>query len=134
MSRWSPFVAVVFAAACSGGEPAGDPVRVTIPRGASVTAVADSLVAHQIIESPRWFRLYAKISRNERNLQAGVYDLIPGAPAGDLVRALVRGRTAQARLVLPEGLMLTEVAGMVENQLGIAAHEVLAADARRLVS
>ena len=121
-------LAAVLSMACSKPQSAGeDPVRVTIPQGASVWTVADSLFSRGVIDSPRWFRMYAKLAGYERTLQAGVYDFQRGASGRRVLHDLVAGRTAQNRLVVPEGLMLNEVAEVVEAQLGIPAESFLAA-------
>ena len=114
-------------AGCSAPAPSGDPVRITIPQGASLAAVADTLRAHQIIDSPGWFRFLATALRRDRAIQAGIYDFHQHRPAAEVLRALVSGRAAFQRLVIPEGLMLVEVAAEVERQLGVPAESVLAA-------
>lgn len=113
--------------ACAAPPPSGEPVRITIPRGATLGAVADTLHAYQIIESPRWFRFYATVRRRDRAIQAGVYDFHRHRPASEVLTALVSGRAAFQRLVIPEGLMLTEAAVEVDRQLGVAAESLLAA-------
>ncbi|MDH4043473.1 MAG: endolytic transglycosylase MltG [Gemmatimonadota bacterium] len=113
--------------ACSAPPPSGEPVRITIPRGATLGAVADTLHAYQIVESPRWFRLYATVRRRDRAIQAGVYDFYRHRPVSEVLAALVSGRAAYQRLVIPEGLMLTEIAAEVERQLGVPAESLLAA-------
>jgi UPF0755 protein len=118
---------LVSAAGCGTPPPTGEPVRVTIPRGATLAAVADTLAAHQIIDSPRRFRLYASLTGRERAIQAGIYDLHRHRPIREVLHVLVSGRAAFQRLVIPEGLMLSEVARAVEEQLGIPAESVLAA-------
>jgi UPF0755 protein len=117
----------VFVAACSAPPDTEEIVRVTIPRGASVARVTDSLSARDVIDSPRWFRLYTKLVGYERAIQAGVYDFPTHVSARRALGILVAGRPAQDRLVLPEGLMLGEIAGMVEVQLGIPAEGFRAA-------
>lgn len=115
------------AGACGAPPPAGEPVRVTIPRGASLGAVADTLHAYGIIRSTRWFRTYATLLRRDRAIQAGIYDLHRDRPVTEVLSVLVSGRAAFQRLVIPEGLMLGEVAAEVERQLGIPADTFLAA-------
>jgi len=110
--------------ACRAAPPTGEPVRVTIPRGATLAAVADTLHARGVITSPRWFRLWARVTGRERAIQAGVYDLHHDRPATEVLRLLVSGATAHQRLVVPEGLMLGEVADEVHRQLGIPAESV----------
>lgn len=112
---------------CGTPPPSGEPVRITIPRGASLAAVADTLHANGIIRSTRWFRLYATALRRDRAIQAGIYDLHRDRPVREVLAVLVSGRAAFQRLVIPEGLMLGEVAAEVERQLGIPADTFLAA-------
>jgi UPF0755 protein len=99
----------------------------TVPRGATLEAVAESLHVHGFVEAPGLFRFYATVSGQGRAVQAGTYDLPRGATVRHILRMLVSGRPALRRLVVPEGLMLTEIAQTVERQLGIAADSVLAA-------
>lgn len=103
-------------------------VRLIIPGGATLRAVADSLRAHALIESPRRFRYYAIMTGRERAIHAGVFDVRRGDPMPALLRVLTSGgAAAYERLILPEGLMLPEVAAAVERQLGIPAESVLEA-------
>ena len=99
----------------------------TVPRGATLDAVADSLHVHGFVETPRLFRFYATVSGRGRAVQAGTYDLPRGASVRRILHLLVSGRPALRRLAVPEGLMLTEIAAAVERQLGIAADSVLEA-------
>ncbi|MCZ6915974.1 MAG: endolytic transglycosylase MltG [Gemmatimonadetes bacterium] len=120
-------LAVAVFAACTDVQPGTETVRVTVPRGATVGSVTDSLAARGVILSPRRFRWYIKLAGYERSIQAGVYDFPRPSPVADAVRALVAGQAAQNRLVLPEGLMLKEIAEFVESQLHIPAESVLVA-------
>ena len=117
-------LAVALAAGC--GTPAAAPtVRVTIPRSATLDQVTDSLVARGAITSPRWFRFYARLMGKEAAIRAGTYDVPRGASAPTALRILTIGRPAEQRLVVPEGLMLSEVARLIERQLGIPAESVI---------
>lgn len=120
-------LALTVATACGAPPPTGEPVRVTIPRGAALGAVADTLHARGIIASPGWFRFYARLLRRDRAIQAGTYDLYPNRPVREVLATLVNGRAALQRLVLPEGLMLVEVAAEAERQVGVPAESLLAA-------
>jgi len=112
---------------CGAPPPRGEPVRVTIPQGATLAAVADTLEARGIVASARRFRLYATLLRRDRAIQAGIYDLHRDRPIPEVLDVLVSGRAAFQRLVVPEGLMLAEVAAEVERQLGVASDSLLAA-------
>jgi UPF0755 protein len=124
-AAWQWTVATVLVAC--GGSTSGDTVRVTVPQGAPFTAVAESLAQHDVIGSPSLFRTYAILTRKDRSVRAGVYEFREGMSYGDAIAVLVRGRPAMDRLILPEGLMATEIATAVENQLGIPADTFLAA-------
>jgi UPF0755 protein len=101
--------------------------RVTIPPGASVRVVADSLVARGIISSRRWFRLVARVGGYERKLRIGIYELPRGAGALASLRAIASGKAVLARFTVPEGFTLFEIAEAAERDLGIPRGEVLEA-------
>lgn len=102
-------------------------VRVTIPRGATLVAVADTLHARGVIRSPTTFRFYSRFTGRPRAIRAGTYDFPVGTSAREALRILLYGRVAERRLVVPEGLMLSEVAELVQDQLQIPADSVRAA-------
>ena len=127
MNRSAWLLPVLVSIACSQPTVSGESVRVTIPRGSSVSTVTDSLTARGVIGSARWFRMYTRLVGYERSIQAGVYDLPLRAKSSEVLRTLVTGRTAQDRFVLPEGLMLAEIAELGESQLGISQQDFLIA-------
>lgn len=118
---------LLFIAACSQDSITQDLVRVTVPRGATLTVVADLLEDEGVVRSSRLFRLYARLSGRQRAIQAGTYDFAPQTSPGAALKILVSGREALQAVAVPEGLMLTEVAARVEEQSGIPADSFLAA-------
>lgn len=115
-----------FQAGCRA--PAPGPIeRVTVPPKAGFSAVTDSLAAHGVIRHPLWFKLVARVKGVDRTTKAGVYELPRNAPIGDVLRALAEGRTASARLTIPEGLTIPEVATIVAERVGIPADSFIAA-------
>ncbi len=102
-------------------------VQITIPRGASLAAAADSLHAHDLISSTRIFQFYAVASGRERAIQAGTYDIPRDASVRRILKTLLAGRPAERRLVILEGLTLAELADTIEKQLGIPADSVRSA-------
>lgn len=113
--------------ACGGSTPDRDPVLVTIPRGASLSAVVDTLSAHRVTDSPRLFKFYATVTGRQREIQAGTYLFRPGSSIRGVLSILVAGREALVPLVLPEGLMLSEVAERISLQIGIDPDSILQA-------
>lgn len=109
-----------------GGPPAPT-VQVRIPQGASLSSATDTLVARGVLESPTLFRIYARFFGKADEIKAGVYDIPTGLSVPKLVGVLTRGRPSLQRLVVPEGMMLREVATAVSQQTGIPAGEFVAA-------
>jgi len=113
--------------ACGGASSPGERAPVTIPPGATLEAAVDSLAAHDILEHAGLFTLYARLHGLRGSLKSGVYLLAPRSRWGDVVDALERGRGVEARLVVPEGLTLAEVAAAARAQLGVPRDSLLAA-------
>ncbi len=119
--------ALCLAAACGAPDTAARRVAVTIPAGATFDAAVDSLAANGVVDHPDLFRLYARARGLRSALKSGVYVLREHEPWGDVVAALKRGRGAEVRWTVPEGLMLAEVADLAQAQLGIPRDSLLAA-------
>ncbi len=125
--RLGTAVALLALAACRPDLSELPTKRVEIPRGSTLSQVAQLLAATEIIESPGIFKLRARVTLNATAIKAGVYELPIGATSGQILGLLVSGRPATNRLLIPEGLMLREIAAAIQGQLGIPAESVLAA-------
>jgi UPF0755 protein len=112
---------------CGRAQTDAAPQEITIPRGATLAAVAETLQTRGLIRSAKLFAFYARMSGRRRAIQAGTYDVPPNATNRELLELLSTGRPALRRLVVPEGLFLAEVAATVEQQLGVSADRFLAA-------
>lgn len=115
---------LVVLAACGTN---GADERVTVPPGASFTAVTDSLVAHGVVSNRLWFKLLARIRRADRSVRAGVYEFEPGASAWKVLNILAAGTEAATKFTVPEGLTIPEVASLAQEQLGLPHDSVIAA-------
>jgi UPF0755 protein len=107
----------------------GDPVEqvVTIPVGAGLQAITDTLQTRGLLRYPTLFRWAARLTGKDRHLQAGRYALPAGLAPRELLRRLVAGRTIPVRVVLPEGLEAVEIADLVGEALGFEPLRFLAA-------
>jgi UPF0755 protein len=114
-------------AACGGPAPDAPLEQVTIPAGATLRAVSESLAAHHVLEHPKWFRTLARLKRDDRRVQAGIYELRQGERASTVLRILREGRGKLVRFTVPEGETLRGIAQMAEEQLDISADSFLAA-------
>lgn len=116
--------ALVALVAC-GGNPSGDPVRVTVPQGSGFSAVADSLAAKEIVETPRVFGWYARFRGSARSIKPGVYEFQRGTAWDDVLAKLVAGDVVRDRLTIPEGWTVAQMAPRLARASGVPADSVL---------
>ncbi|MFN8651357.1 MAG: endolytic transglycosylase MltG [Gemmatimonadales bacterium] len=109
----------------------GEKVRITIPPGATFSAVTDTLVAHDLVASRFWFNLLARVRRTDRSAKAGIYDLPTGASPWALLTAIERGRVAMVKFTAPEGLTLADLADLAAERLGLPRDSIITAAALR---
>ena len=119
-------------AGCSGPSPTTPRVRIVVPNGATFHQVTDSLVAHDLVSHPLWFRILAKMRGVQRSTQAGTYELPQGQSAWALLTALraapdepvkVRGMRSEraAQVPFPRNVERREhlVAGRPHRRIGL---------------
>ena len=119
-------VAIATLLAC-GGQPDGAPRRVVIPAGSSFRATTDSLVSAGIITSPRLFRIYATVRRNDRGVKPGTYLLRPGTSWSTVLHSLNAGTGLVRTLTVPEGFSLAAIEPLIVRTLNVPAESVAAA-------
>lgn len=107
--------------------PGGSEVKVTIARGSSASAIADTLKARSVVDSALAFRLYLKKEGINADLRAGDYMLKTAQPFDEIVAELKKGPQAEyVKLSIPEGSNLEQTAAQVEKQTNISAADFLA--------
>ena len=117
--------AMLLLGACGSGEGKGEPVRFTVPRGAGMSSVADTLQKRQVIGSPATFKLYARMKGATAKLRPGVYEVRPGAAYDLILRKLTTGDVVKTRLVIPEGWELRRIAPRLGQVTGVSEDSVL---------
>lgn len=117
------WIGAVLGLGCSG--PTGAPVQLTVPVGAPLHEVADSLDARGVIAHPLAFRLYARVRGDDRHIRAGRYLLTPGAPWDEILDALVEGRVVTVRMTVPEGFGLPQIASRIAAVAEVSDSAVL---------
>ncbi len=121
-------VAVALLAACAPPPtPGGPPAQVTIPEGATLAAITDTLHSRGVITHPGWFRLLARVRRIDRSLQAGRYEFRTPSSARTVLDALREGRRLRLRFTVPEGATVSQIARLTESRLGLTADSIVAA-------
>ena len=131
-------VIVVFAAVIYILQPMTTPeqareVRLEIPTGTSIREVAHRLKEEGLIRSEWGFYAAARYPAvtgrtNAFVLKSGLYVLQSSLSIADMLSALEAGQQAYIRAVFPEGLTITKIAGILEED-GICASEAFVAAA-----
>lgn len=117
-------LAAVLLASAGCEAPYGAPVRVIVPRGVSFRVAADSMARAGIIRFPLAFRLYARATGRDRNIQAGTYLLRRGTAWSDLVRAMNGGAGVINRVTIPEGYSIAQITPVLVRELHVPAESV----------
>jgi UPF0755 protein len=114
------------AAGCGGGDGERmDTVEFTVPPGASFHQVTDTLVARDLVGSPRLFRVVARIRGNDRELKSGQYNVPADIGWRALLDRMVEGRVVTVPLTIPEGWTLPQIADRISDVTGGDAGQVL---------
>jgi UPF0755 protein len=115
-SAWAA-LAVLVLASCGGRDGALE--RLTIPPGATVSTVADTLAAHGVVGWPSLFKVYVRLKGAAADIKAGTYDLPRGAGWSRALEALVEGRVVTIALTIPEGFTVRQIAARVAPIAGV---------------
>jgi len=102
-----------------GGIVSSRRIEVKVEPGVTMSAVERMLEEKGLLRHPAVFRFMAKLTGRERDLKAGRYLFDGSESAADILRKLSRGEVSYKRVVIPEGLMVKEVAGIVSAELGV---------------
>ncbi|MBU6367518.1 MAG: endolytic transglycosylase MltG, partial [Gemmatimonadetes bacterium] len=133
--RWTAVGAVAAAAAGwwgwreVGGTAAPDtaPVRVTIPRGASVRTAATALAEAGVLDAPALFRWYVTWRGAAAALKPGTYALRRGEGYATVLDALRNGRALLATVAIPEGFDLRDITPLLVRALRVPEDSVRSA-------
>ena len=110
------------------GKATGTPVKVTIEAGATASSIADVLSKQGVIRSPWLFRLLARARGSAASLKPGEYEMRTGMSFDAVFDLLEKGPTiAFVRVTIPEGKTVGQVAQIVNDKLGIAVKDFMAA-------
>lgn len=113
---------------------ADDEVFVDLPGGTSVSGMADRLAGAGVVRDAVTFQIAARITGNERRLQAGEYRFATPASAFEIVDRLARGDVFSVPLTFREGLTINEMARVFEaSGLGPADEFIAAAQQTDLI-
>ncbi|MDP4198517.1 MAG: endolytic transglycosylase MltG [Bacteroidota bacterium] len=93
---------------------------VIVPRGVSVSALADSMATHHLVRS-RWaFQIAARTLGSAKKLHAGLYRIAPGLSNSEILRRLTGSEYALVlQATFPEGITMYRTASIAHDKLGL---------------
>jgi UPF0755 protein len=111
---------------CPTPTPAGPPVEITVPPGATFSEVVDTLEARGVLRKPALFRAYARAKGLETQVRSGQYSFLRPTPWSRILRDLTEGRVLTENLTIPEGFTLRQIAPRIASITEEAEEAVLA--------
>jgi UPF0755 protein len=93
----------------------GDEVFVELPAGTTVSGMAQRLADAGVVSDPMTFRIAARLSGADRQLQAGEYRFSEPMSAFQVVTKIAEGDVFTRPVTFPEGLTIKEMGVVFEN-------------------
>jgi uncharacterized YceG family protein len=97
----------------------GEPVRVTIPQGSSLSQIADRLEQAGVVQDAGFFQLRARLTGHSGDLRPGSYELKKDMSFTAALDALQHGVPPNVvQVAIPEGLSRTEIRPLTKGLRG----------------
>ena len=93
--------------------PHGQNQRISIPKGVSLTFMADDLARQNLVHSSFLFRLLARLSGQASQMRAGEYDVPANASMASILKILTTGTSVLHAVAVPEGLTSQQVVDLL---------------------
>jgi UPF0755 protein len=100
---------------------------VTVAPGRSFTALAESLHARGIVDSPFRLKLLARMAGYDKRIKAGEYMLSSAMKPRQLLNVLAEGRVHLYRVTIPEGFTLYQIAERLDHLSLVSADDFIRA-------
>lgn len=99
-----------------------DSTVIVIKQGMSTKEISGLLSENNLIRSPVFFRIVARLNRLDSSLQAGEYSFSRNMSVAAIVGKLARGETTYRQITIPEGYTIDQIAALIESKkMGSAA-------------
>lgn len=100
-------------------------ISIEVKRGASVSAVGRLLHREKIISSYNYFRVYHRLFYKGAAVQSGEYLFDRPMTMGEVIEKLNQGKVVLHKVTIKEGLIVKEIAQVLEKRRGIKAGEFM---------
>ncbi|MBN1426068.1 endolytic transglycosylase MltG [Candidatus Fermentibacteria bacterium] len=94
-------------------------VRFDLSNGVTLSEAAAMLADSGLIRHPDVLRLWGRLSRKDRVIQAGPYLLSSAMSPQEILDHLARGQVIATSVTLPEGIMMVEIASALQASVGV---------------
>ncbi len=85
------------------------PLMIDLRPGSSIRTVSNQLQENNLLDHPKYFLIWARLTAQAERIQAGEYHFLPGQTLAELVDDMVNGRVKQYTLTLVEGWNIREL-------------------------
>ena len=86
---------------------------VTVPKSASTNQIAQLLAEKKLVRQADVFKIYARVKGVDGQFKAGTYSFSGTVSLAQITAQLLRGRTAEVKFTIPEGLTQEEIADLL---------------------
>jgi len=104
-----------------------EPIKVSIPIGSSVSAIANILEENNIIKDDKVFKYYIKF-KNESGFQAGDYELYQSMTIDEIIASLKSGKIMKEpvfKVTIPEGNHVEQISSIIAENTSYTEKEVI---------
>jgi len=89
---------------------------VRVQPDSNLRQIVDRLYAKKLLRFPNLFVLTVRLKKEERKLQAGLYEIKAGSSPRLILHKLLKGETATVRVTIPEGWSSREIGELLERK------------------
>jgi UPF0755 protein len=97
-----------------------------IPKGASISTIADSLFVKELIKDKELFSLWLTTLDKDRLIKAGYYEIPRGLTYAQLISFLSKAPSKEIKVTLIEGWRVEEIAEKLQTKINIDAEKFIA--------
>lgn len=100
-------------------------IKVTIPKGATLNEIADSLERNNILSNKKMFLMAVRSSGHEKDIPAGRFTFTSPKDNSTIIEQLINGSPLKKKVTLLEGWTVRQVARHLSQTLGIDEDEFI---------
>jgi UPF0755 protein len=106
------------------------PTTFEIERGSSLRVVASDLERARLLDHPRLFTAWARLTDRETGIKAGEYRLMPGSSPIDLLELFHSGKVLLHEVTFIEGMTIAEMRAVLASHSAVRSTPEASDDAR----